>query len=584
MPECVGAGRLVGTAPGAHDGALHVPTTALTERAGSFGDANAAVAHDGALPVPTTALAGSFGDANATVAHDDPTAAASSVGKPTALRTPLPSSYEGAVGRRPLGQSTAGSSGSGRGAGGPLDALCDALAGLDSEGNDAAQLCAVDSERMANALRDGAQDGVQHVAQHVAQHIAQDGAPGAPPTGASDALSWAAGLASALAEVDAEGRLPNRDAQGRLPNKDPSYGLSAATCTGTAEAASPTVGWGAVPSASTATAPSLASQLTGTGGAVVGTTAPAAVAAFAEGSAGAVQTTPQGTAIVGTVQTTPQGTAVVGNAAAALSDAPVPAADSSAYDVAAAAAESGEGAPNDALGVGESLRTSAPAGLPQLEVTISPDLPHLEDAPDAPEDALRDFLRSRQLRQLRAPRAEEELGNPLLGTTLLGNPLLGNPQLPRPKLGGAVDGILDALSSPINGGSSRNTAISASVVSNYFGGKGSPGASEATEGSVPRGIITTSSEMAQLTVRLVEIVGTERRENTDSADSPDERRRSSPVLGTTLLGNPQDERRRSSHGSKSHHTVYQLRARVGPFESTTFRRFSEFLELHQVGL
>jgi hypothetical protein len=296
----------------------------------------------------------------------------------------------------------------------------------------------------------------------------------------------------------------------------------------------------------------LASQLTGTGGAVVGTTAPAAVAAFAEGSAGAVQTTPQGTA-------------VVGNAAAALSDAPVPAADSSAYDVAAAAAESGEGAPNDALGVGESLRTSAPAGLPQLEVTISPDLPHLEDAPDAPEDALRDFLRSRQLRQLRAPRAEEELGNPLLGTTVLGNPLLGNPQLPRPKLGGAVDGILDALSSPINGGSSRNTAISASVVSNYFGGKGSPGASEATEGSVPRGIITTSSEMAQLTVRLVEIVGTERRENTDSAES-------------------QDEKRRSSHGSKSHHTVYQLRARVGPFESTTFRRFSEFLELHQVGL
>jgi hypothetical protein len=133
-----------------------------------------------------------------------------------------------------------------------------------------------------------------------------------------------------------------------------------------------------------------------------------------------------------------------------------------------------------------------------------------------------------------------------------------------------VDGILEALSSPINGGSSQNAAISASVVSNYFGGKGSPGASDATEGSWTRGIITTSSEIAQLAVRLVEITGTERRENTESADRPDEKRRSSQG---SLLG---------SQGSKGHHTVYQLRARVGPFESTTFRRFSEFLELHQV--
>jgi hypothetical protein len=146
---------------------------------------------------------------------------------------------------------------------------------------------------------------------------------------------------------------------------------------------------------------------------------------------------------------------------------------------------------------------------------------------------------------------------------LLGNPLLGNPQLPRPRLGGAVDGILEALSSPINGGSSQNAPISASDVSNYFGGKGSPGAGDATEGSWTRGIITTSSEIAQLAVRLVEIMGTERRENTESADSS-------------------DEKRRSSQGSKGQHTVYQLRARVGPFESTTFRRFSEFLELHQV--
>jgi hypothetical protein len=279
----------------------------------------------------------------------------------------------------------------------------------------------------------------------------------------------------------------------------------------------------------------LASQLAGTHGAVVGTNAPAAVAAFAEGPAGAVQTTPLGTA------------------AAALSGASALAAGSSAYDVGAAAAEADEGAPNQpnpALGVGEGQLASAPASLPLLE-----------DAPvDAQDDALRDFLRSRQLR---APRAEEELGNPLLGTTLLGNPLLGNPQLPRPRLGGAVDGILEALSSPINGGSSQNAPISASVVSNYFGGKGSPGASDATEGSWTRGIITTSSEIAQLAVRLVEIMGTERRENTESADSS-------------------DEKRRSSQGSKGQHTVYQLRARVGPFESTTFRRFSEFLELHQV--
>jgi len=282
----------------------------------------------------------------------------------------------------------------------------------------------------------------------------------------------------------------------------------------------------------------LASQLAGTHGAVVGTNAPAAVAAFAEGPAGAVQTTPLGTA------------------AAALSGASALAAGSSAYDVGAAAAEADEGAPNQpnpALGVGEGQLASAPASLPLLE-----------DAPDAPvdaqDDALRDFLRSRQLR---APRAEEELGNPLLGTTLLGNPLLGNPQLPRPRLGGAVDGILEALSSPINGGSSQNAPISASVVSNYFGGKGSPGAGDATEGSWTRGIITTSSEIAQLAVRLVEIMGTERRENTESADSS-------------------DEKRRSSQGSKGQHTVYQLRARVGPFESTTFRRFSEFLELHQV--
>lgn len=70
---------------------------------------------------------------------------------------------------------------------------------------------------------------------------------------------------------------------------------------------------------------------------------------------------------------------------------------------------------------------------------------------------------------------------------------------------------------------------------------------------------------AQLAVRLVEVLGTESRQSPPKLKAAG--RPPVPVL--------------SPAARRKLHTVYQLRARVGPFESTSFRRFSEFLDLHK---
>jgi hypothetical protein len=98
-----------------------------------------------------------------------------------------------------------------------------------------------------------------------------------------------------------------------------------------------------------------------------------------------------------------------------------------------------------------------------------------------------------------------------------------------------------------------------------------------------------SSASTRLAVRTVQLIGHEQRESLPGrrgsfSDSMNNRSRSSSLSGSfsgSSSSLPPLESASGSRKSRSRrmHTVYQLRARVGPFECTSFRRFSDFLQL-----
>ena len=105
------------------------------------------------------------------------------------------------------------------------------------------------------------------------------------------------------------------------------------------------------------------------------------------------------------------------------------------------------------------------------------------------------------------------------------------------------------------GAGSLAQAASASLFADYFAGREAAQAGVSTSGAVPPprrasggGVVGgVTAATAKLAVRRVQLLASEMREGD----------------GGRL------------------HTVYRVRARVGPFECTTYRRFSAFLELHR---
>ena len=119
--------------------------------------------------------------------------------------------------------------------------------------------------------------------------------------------------------------------------------------------------------------------------------------------------------------------------------------------------------------------------------------------------------------------------------------------------------------------------ILASVDMDYFrpgGGLGDPGETPPPPRSVHR---AESSPSSRLSVRSVQLLGTERRESTRS--------RTPSLSGSfsNLAEAASTTNRGAARTAGRTHvfTVYELRARVGPFECTSYRRFSDFLRLHR---
>ena len=90
-----------------------------------------------------------------------------------------------------------------------------------------------------------------------------------------------------------------------------------------------------------------------------------------------------------------------------------------------------------------------------------------------------------------------------------------------------------------------------------------------------------------MTVRAVVLLGHEVREaptgGGSSGEAPTRGPRStsfSGVVNAALASGANLAGGAAGGGASRVHTVYQLRARVGPFECTSYRRFSDFLRLH----